>query len=110
MESRKVATEARVVFHGLEHSQYFQGHGTAFTRFADCATGIGSTEQEALNDALEQLASNGWDTEALEKLEDVEEDVKRASGEVPKDLREAWVECGEDGECELYVYVSVDVK
>ena len=26
---------------GIEHSQYFQGYGTSFTRYDHCAYGIG---------------------------------------------------------------------
>lgn len=29
----KTHTDYRVVFHGVEHPDYFQGHGVAFTRF-----------------------------------------------------------------------------
>lgn len=51
--------------HGVEHCQYFQGDGISFTEYTDCATGCGNSAYDALEDALEQLASNGWDTETI---------------------------------------------
>lgn len=59
----------RIVYHGIEHESYFQGHGVAFTRWEDCVTGIGDCNAAALEDALEQLASSGeWDVDALETM------------------------------------------
>lgn len=52
---------------GIEHSQYFQGFGCAFTSYANCAVGIGSDAMEALNDCLEQIAAEGIDTDDLEQ-------------------------------------------
>lgn len=51
--------------HGVEHHQYFQGDGISFTEYTDCATGCGNSAYDALDDAFEQLASNGWDTETI---------------------------------------------
>ena len=51
-----------IINHGVMYSDYFQGCGTAFTEFTDVATGIGSSEREALDDALEMLAQQDWDT------------------------------------------------
>lgn len=63
----KRVKEFCVYFHGVEHEQYFQGHGVAFTRYTECATGIGNTPNEALEDCLEQLAcAHDWDVEDLE--------------------------------------------
>jgi len=53
--------------HGLEYPSYFRGAGIACTEWKDCATGIGATPAEALEDALESLAQSGewtWDTES----------------------------------------------
>lgn len=55
----------KITFYGVDHEQFFPGHGVAFTHFTDCATGIGACNAEALDDALEQLAMAGWDVEAL---------------------------------------------
>ena len=48
--------EYEIINHGMEHSQYFQGCGTSFTRFTHVWTGIGESSKEAYNDALEQMA------------------------------------------------------
>jgi len=52
---------------GIEHSQYFQGFGVSHTGYRECAVGIGEDPREALDDVLEQIASVGWDVEALER-------------------------------------------
>lgn len=93
-------TDYRVVFHGVDNEQYFQGHGVAMTRFDDCATGIGASNAEALDDALEQLAQGGtWDVGALE-----EEIVARSLD--GKRLEDKPEDLGEGN----YYYVSIDVK
>jgi hypothetical protein len=43
-----------IVSHGVEHEQYFQGCGVAFTKYDECYTGIGDSEKAALEDAIEQ--------------------------------------------------------
>lgn len=43
-----------ILDHGMAHSQYFQGCGTAFTNFTHVWTGAGNSSKEAYNDALEQ--------------------------------------------------------
>ena len=56
--------------HGVDHSQYFQGCGTAHTDYDECATGIGNDPREALDDCLDQIAdqtSSGF-VEELERL------------------------------------------
>jgi len=53
-----------IIHHGVEYPQYFQGCGVSGTEYTDVATGIGDSEHEALDDALGQLASNGWDIES----------------------------------------------
>jgi hypothetical protein len=98
----KIAKDFYVTLHGIEHSQYFQGHGLWGNRWQDCATGIGDSEKQALDDALEQLASNGWDVEGvkvdgLEKLTEFQE-------EHIKEL------IGDNEESELHYFVSVDVS
>ena len=55
-----------VIDHGIEHSQYFQGCGGAFTRFANVVTGIGDNPAEAIDDCLEQIAQCGFETEGME--------------------------------------------
>ena len=109
----------RIIFHGYEHAQYFQGHGVSYTRYTDCATGAGSSNHEALNDALECLylphgleisdamvreclKDQGDPTiEALEARED--SDYHAMHEDCPSDESE------HEG-CELYYHVSIDVE
>jgi len=63
----KPIVEFEVVDHGIDHEQYFQGCGVAFTEFEDVVTGIGDNPAEAIDDALEQLAMNDWDVDGMEK-------------------------------------------
>jgi hypothetical protein len=65
VSNAKTVAEYEIVDHGVEHNQYFQGCGTAFTRFTDVATGVGDDPQAALDDALESLAQSGWDVEEI---------------------------------------------
>lgn len=102
-----------IVDHGIDNSQYFQGHGVSHTDWDDCATGCGNNFQEALDDALEMisqstdgdiaeqvekmvLADNGW-----HELSDapIEPSVSN-DGEFEGDLDET----------ELHYYVSIDWK
>ena len=64
----RTITDFELVDHGIEHSQYFQGCGTAFTSFEHCATGIGDNPAEALDDLLEMVAQSG-DYSDLDELE-----------------------------------------
>jgi hypothetical protein len=52
--------------HGINTASYWQGAGTAYTKWDECFTGVGSTPAEAADDAVEQAASSGWDTENVE--------------------------------------------
>lgn len=95
-------TKFRIVDHGPDHAQYFPGHGISLTEFKECATGCGSTAKEALDDAIEQLATNGWDMSAVEASEDA-----KIEGTI-----EGWHDCKTEREletCEHHYYVSVDV-
>ncbi len=64
--ARKAIEAFEIVDHGIEHEQYFQGCGTAFTSFDEVATGCGWNPAEAIDDALEQLACTDWDTEGMD--------------------------------------------
>lgn len=97
----KPITSFQIIDHGVEHSQYFQGCGVSFTPYTDVATGIGSTPKEALDDALDSLAQNDWDTEAI----DQSDEYVGMDDTIPPELEEQ--EDGEPPEC--YCYVSVRV-
>jgi hypothetical protein len=64
MAQRKIA-DYELCDLGIENSQYFQGFGTSFTGYSECAYGIGDNPAEALDDCLEQIAQMGFDAEAL---------------------------------------------
>jgi hypothetical protein len=64
---RKTIVEFELFDHGIHRNQYFQGCGTSYTEFTDCATGIGSNFAEALDDCLESLAQQDWETDGMEK-------------------------------------------
>ena len=97
----KTIKSFEIINHGVEHSQYFQGCGIAFTKYEDIATGCGDNAKAALEDALESLAQNEWDTKKI-KNELSEE------SQIPK------VEDSENGEWnesnDVYHYVSVRVS
>ena len=92
--------EFELIDHGIEHSQYFQGCGVAFTRFDNVTTGIGDNPAEAIDDCLEQVAQAGFDTEGMEAQIMAQEGLK-AIPTTPSVLEE-W-----GGECELYYHVSI---
>lgn len=98
----------RLVNHGVEHEQYFQGHGTAFTEYDTCATGIGDSELEAYEDSLEQLAGE-LDSAELAKIEELlSEQVSCLSDCEDPVVTEAVEEM--DAACDAHVYVSIDVQ
>ena len=101
----KQITEYQILFHGIEHSQYFQGCGTYGTPFDDVATGTGDTKSEALQDALESLAQNDWDTSELEKRKDLSNETGCAGAcghaNTDEDTYQA---------CEAHWHVSIRVK
>jgi hypothetical protein len=107
MRDGKKPTAWRIIDHGPDHAQYFPGHGLAFSGFADCATGCGSTPGEALEDALDSLAQDEWDTAEIEASDEAR-DCRASAGDV-----DDWHDCATDKEldsCEHYWYVSVDVR
>ena len=45
-----------IIDHGVDHSQYFPGCGVSFSDFEEAITGSGSSQKEALTDAISQLS------------------------------------------------------
>ncbi len=95
----------RIEPHGVDGEQYFQGAGTAFTPFSEVMTGIGDTEAEAYEDAVEQIAY-GYDDALVDALE-----LPKFWGDDEHDVCEG---CRSRGamehyelDCELHYYVSV---
>jgi hypothetical protein len=88
--------------HGIDYEQYFQGCILSFTEYEDVATGIGDNPAEAIDDALEQLAMQDWETEGMEKrILKQELPGKRALPKTPRVLRK-------HGE-EAHYYISIRV-
>jgi len=58
--------EYQLVDMGIDNPGCFQGFGVSGTGFSDCAYGIGSIPQEALDDCLDLVAEMGIDTDELE--------------------------------------------
>ncbi len=87
----KTITDHQLLDHGVEHAQYFQGCGTAFTEFDDVSTGCGHTFKEALDDCLDMLAQMDWDTEPFCKV------VEQEYSHVPEDQQHktvcTWTDC-----------------
>lgn len=53
----KKIKDYEILDHGVENADYFTGCGTSFTEFDDVFTGIGNNQREALENALEDMAS-----------------------------------------------------
>lgn len=82
-------TDYELISHGDMYPDYFQGCGVSYTSFENVVTGCGSTEKEAFEDALEQIAMDG-----VTISPELESEGERADSE-----RESEEEC--------YFYVSV---
>ena len=93
----RTITDYEVIDHGVEHEQYFQGCGTAFTDYEDIATGVGDDPHEALEDALESLAQADWDVEHIANTLSHESGIDHDDD-------------AEDAPAEIWHYVSVRVK
>ncbi len=114
-------THYRLLDHGIENSQYFQGCGVAFTDYDDVATGCGDNFAEALDDALEMIAQqeDSVDLDALESLIREDEnwpadkpwpETPSATAQFQKHNPEAHDEESDEWDmdgCELYYYVSI---
>lgn len=63
-------TKFEIVDHGLEHPDYFQGCGTAFTEFTEVYTGHGQTPYDAAQEALDLVChDNNVSDELLNEME-----------------------------------------
>ena len=124
----KTITCFEIVDHGINHAQYFQGCGVSHSKFTEVATGCGDNPAEALADALEMLAQDGWDVSKVEASAEgvayLKAEKPSASDEVREQLvADTPIEPDEseedysvriddllsDCESELYYYLSVRV-
>lgn len=100
-----------IINHGVEYSDYFQGCGVSGTEYTYVATGIGDSEDEALADALEQLAQNDWDTESnAELLADEQKASLRDLVTPHVDAMHDGADASPDDEDYEYPYVHVSIR
>jgi hypothetical protein len=62
----KIISDFELIDHGIGHPKYFQGCGVAFTSFENVVTGIGDNPAAAIDDCLEQIAQDGFETKGME--------------------------------------------
>ncbi len=93
----------QIVDHGEDGSQYFPGCGVAFTDYDNVATGCGSSEREAAEDAIEQSVCGG-DIWPADLSAAVEAYLEACSDET--------IDCGADDDFndDWHYYVSIRVK
>jgi len=93
--------------YGVGHAQYFQGCGKSFTRFDYAFVGIGYSQREAYEDALEQACmSLDFDSDDDPILKDIESKIASAS-----DHDEVIDNQGEiDEDSELYYYAALMIQ
>lgn len=101
---KKVIDEFEIEYIGVEHSDYF--HGRSSGKWDVVFVGIGSSEREGLEDALEQAAQYGLETDYPEMDEELErasdkDEVERYLKDVPEKDRE---------EASAYYHVALFVK
>lgn len=95
----------RIEPHGVDWEQYFQGVSALFTAFDTVITGVGDTEAEAYEDAVDQIGGIYGD-DVLESIH-----LPRFWGEDTCDVCENCTSNGMVAECEvecdLHNYVNV---
>ena len=99
--------EIEVTDYGIDHAQYFQGHGVSFTRYTHAYLGCGSNYKEALDDAIEQVAMEGeFDCEGIDEKIYTENEL------YGKDLESVNTDSyhEENENSEMYYYVGLRIK
>ena len=91
-----------LIDHGIEHEQYFRGCGLSFTEYDAIATGCGNNPAEAIDDALEGLAQQDWETEGME-ARIIEQELAGMS-------RIPTAPCVPNDADDCYYYASIRVK
>jgi hypothetical protein len=99
----------RVHDHGIMYSDYFQGVSTIHTHYDDAYVGAGENAYEALDDALDNAASDGWDVRSVKNEFDPDspENVQNTVRENNPDMDEDDDTDMADG---IYCYVSLLVQ
>jgi len=99
-------SEYQLCDHGIDGAQYFSGCGISYTSFDYVSTGCGSNFAEAIDEALDGVAQDGFDSEALEEAIMLDEGLSKWPT-VPN-TDKYYTE--ENGENEMYYYVSIRWK
>jgi hypothetical protein len=106
--------QVEVTVYGIDHAQYFPGHGLAYTSYDYAALGVGNDFAEALDDALDQAAASYScdlsDTPAVREIRrDYAADTESVSAHLNRELGDVSEREFEDtyGGCELYYYVGL---
>jgi len=93
--------------HGIMYSDYFQGVSTYPTRWDDVYTGNGENAHEALDDALDNAATDGWDVRTVQNEFDPEspDNVQNSIRQNNPDMED-----DDDAADGVYYYVSIFVR
>jgi hypothetical protein len=93
--------------HGIMYSDYFQGVSTYLTRWDDVYTGNGENAHEALDDALDNAATDGWDVRTVQNEFDPEspDNVQNSIRQNNPDMED-----DDDAADGVYYYVSIFVR
>ena len=70
----KTITDYCIVRHGVDSCEYFPGVGVSKSPFIAAFTGIGDTEEEAFEDALDLASEFGWDVDIVKSPDDFDPD------------------------------------
>jgi hypothetical protein len=103
----KPVAEYEVIDHGIMAPDFFQGCGVSHTNFDVCFTGNGNTAYDALDDATEGAAQDGWDIRRIKNEFDPNspDDVDAAVREANPDMDEDDIEASD-----IYYYVSLRIR
>ena len=115
MDTIRTVTAYSLESHGIQHPQYWQGAGVAYTSWRECYTGTGPTEGEAADDALDVALSVETIDAALVSRMGAEASVMgdtevccECEYEDERDSADGRDECVD--ECELAYYVTLYVR
>lgn len=110
--------EHKLMDHGIEHCQYFQGYGIIFTGFGYMSMGAGGSINEAIADAIDQIATAGYDVENL--IDAIEQEIAHLPTEQRSRSVCTWLNCDQADidedrrtlceSCERYYYMSIRIK
>ncbi len=101
---------------GVDHAQYFQGAGTAFTDWSECFVGVGESARNAAEDAITQACiALDSDTALLQAIPDSELEGFSAEPDAHNDCHLDCShgpddDCPDHEECEMQHYAVIYIK